>query len=272
MTGILFQRRRQMRPVSQWDPRSSVSEPIYSDFNFSPLSLSPALWLDASDTTTITESGGSVSQWNDKSGNGYNFTQGTGANQPTTGIRTVNGLNAVDFDGGDAMTAGDVLDLGTNSLSIFAVAQSDVFTVAGKTIIGKYKVTPAAGSYLMLNENFAQRVIYVHSTSTNVSIAYSSTAAPFMQSGVIDREAGVVSTWLNQVGFNSASFTPDSGTSRNISTSLWLGALRNSTDTGFQGGYFWDGAICEIIFVLRPLTFNEVRMTENYLRAKWATP
>ena len=28
------------------------------------------LWLDASDTSTITQSEGSVSQWDDKSGNG----------------------------------------------------------------------------------------------------------------------------------------------------------------------------------------------------------
>jgi hypothetical protein len=64
------------------------------------------LWLDASDTTTITEAGGSVSQWNDKSGNGNNVTQGTGALQPTTGVSTVNGLNVLNF-------AGDLLSAAT---------------------------------------------------------------------------------------------------------------------------------------------------------------
>ena len=37
---------------------------------FSPLDLSPAAWFDASDSGSITESGGAVSQWNDKSGVG----------------------------------------------------------------------------------------------------------------------------------------------------------------------------------------------------------
>ena len=33
------------------------------------LSIDAALWLDASDSSTIEENGGKVSQWNDKSGN-----------------------------------------------------------------------------------------------------------------------------------------------------------------------------------------------------------
>ena len=63
---------------------------------FSPLDLSPVLWLDAADTSTITESGGSVSQWDNKGSLG-DFTQGTAALQPTTGATTQNGMNVVDF-------------------------------------------------------------------------------------------------------------------------------------------------------------------------------
>ena len=67
---------------------------------FSPLDLSPALWLDASDETTLSgPGGGAVSTWSDKSGNGYDLTQNTSANQPTSGTRTINGLNVIDFDG-----------------------------------------------------------------------------------------------------------------------------------------------------------------------------
>jgi hypothetical protein len=74
---------------------------------FSPLDLSPALWLDAADTSTITESSGSVSQWTNKGSLG-NVTQGTGANQPTTGSATQNGLNVLTFDGGDRLAGGTV--------------------------------------------------------------------------------------------------------------------------------------------------------------------
>jgi len=63
---------------------------------FSPLDLSPALWLDAADTTTITASSGAVSQWNNK-GSLSNFTQSSSTVQPTTAASTLNGLNVIDF-------------------------------------------------------------------------------------------------------------------------------------------------------------------------------
>jgi hypothetical protein len=68
------------------------------------------LWLDAADLSTITESGGSVSQWDNKGSLG-NFTQATAALQPTTGASTLNGLNVLDF-------AGDIL-VSANSASVW---------------------------------------------------------------------------------------------------------------------------------------------------------
>ena len=50
------------------------------------------LWLDASDTTKITLNESGVSQWTDKTANAYTFTQGTAANQPTSGVSTINSL------------------------------------------------------------------------------------------------------------------------------------------------------------------------------------
>ena len=65
-----------------------------------------ALWLDASDTASITHVAGAVSQWNDKSGNNNHALQSSAAAKPTTGTRTQNGLNVIDFDG-----SGDFIDL-----------------------------------------------------------------------------------------------------------------------------------------------------------------
>ncbi|MEI8285912.1 MAG: hypothetical protein WCG15_01295, partial [Actinomycetes bacterium] len=52
---------------------------------WSPTTLgsSLALWLDASDATTITSSGGLVSEWRDKSGNNRHATQTNAGNQPS---------------------------------------------------------------------------------------------------------------------------------------------------------------------------------------------
>lgn len=83
-------------------------------------------WYDASDTSTITQVGGSVSQWNDKSGNSYNMTQGTGANQPQTGS-TLNGLNAISFDGSNdtmANVSAGAINNGSNTFLIVTKASS----------------------------------------------------------------------------------------------------------------------------------------------------
>lgn len=41
-----------------------------------------ALWLDADDAATITLNGSNVSQWRDKSGNGWHMSQAIAASQP----------------------------------------------------------------------------------------------------------------------------------------------------------------------------------------------
>ena len=70
---------------------------IFQSFEpIDPSTLNPLMWMDASDTSTITASSGSVSQWNNKGSLG-NFTQSNSSLQPTTGVSTLNGLNVLDF-------------------------------------------------------------------------------------------------------------------------------------------------------------------------------
>jgi hypothetical protein len=62
-----------------------------------PSLINTALWLDASDASTITESGGAVSQWNDKSGNGRHASEAS--NQPALTTSGLNSKNVITFDG-----------------------------------------------------------------------------------------------------------------------------------------------------------------------------
>lgn len=79
--------------------RASLSQDLIT---FSPTSIPDLeIWFDASDVSTITHSSNSVSQWDDKSGNGRHLTQATSSKQPTTGSATINGLNVLSFDGTD---------------------------------------------------------------------------------------------------------------------------------------------------------------------------
>ena len=75
--------------------------------SFKPSTISDLeLWLDASDTSSLSHSSNAVSIWQDKSGNGYEAVQSTVANRPTTGSTSTNSLNTLSFDGTD-----DGLDL-----------------------------------------------------------------------------------------------------------------------------------------------------------------
>lgn len=60
------------------------------------LAVAPYLWLDASNSGSISHTANAVDTWSDISGNGRNFT-GSGATRPTTNTVTQNGLNVIDF-------------------------------------------------------------------------------------------------------------------------------------------------------------------------------
>jgi len=84
---------------------------------FNPKSIAGlALWLDASDLSTIQVATG-ASEWRDKSGVGSKkFIQDNGNDQPATGTDTMNGLNVLRFDGSDDfMTATDPFLTGTGN-------------------------------------------------------------------------------------------------------------------------------------------------------------
>jgi hypothetical protein len=86
---------------------------------FNPLSLSPALWLDASDASTLFDatSGGSlvaadgaVARWEDKSGNSRHATQSGSTARPLRKTSIINGKDVLRFDGSN-----DWMESGTNA-------------------------------------------------------------------------------------------------------------------------------------------------------------
>ena len=65
---------------------------------FDPADILVTGWYDASDLSTITESAGRVSLWDDISGNGWHANQSTATLRPTSG-GDINGLNAISWAG-----------------------------------------------------------------------------------------------------------------------------------------------------------------------------
>jgi len=84
-----------------------------------------ALWLDADDAATITESSGSVSAWQDKSGNGRDYSQAVAASRPTLTASLLNGLPGIQTDGIDDYLEANLTGFSLNGMTLFMVAKVD---------------------------------------------------------------------------------------------------------------------------------------------------
>lgn len=79
-----------------------VEEYLIPKWIFDPTEIDGLfLWIDPSDASTITEVANAVSQIDDKSASGFDLVQAVGARQPLTNTATINGLNALQYDGTD---------------------------------------------------------------------------------------------------------------------------------------------------------------------------
>ncbi len=99
----------------------TVSKVQAADWTPVSLGSSLGLWLDASDATSITSSGGLVSQWNDKSGNARHAVQTSSSSQPT-----LNGAGISISDYSRFMTGAMAADSFPTSMQVTVV-----FTASG---------------------------------------------------------------------------------------------------------------------------------------------
>jgi len=106
-----------------------------------PLTILGSLaWWVRADLGITTGTG--VSAWADQSGNGVNFTQGTGASQPTLVAGAINGQPAVQFDGVDDRMNATLARVapGTQPFYLWMVLKQITWT-AGVRIVGDFVVS-----------------------------------------------------------------------------------------------------------------------------------
>ena len=117
--------------------------------DWDPSLISTALWLDAADASTITEVGGAVSQWNDKSGNGHNATANGNPTYSATGMST--NKPAVQLDGTGDSFVSSITGIGSfNALDVYMVTQTPAAAAADVNtgfFWGFGNIGSASGSY-----------------------------------------------------------------------------------------------------------------------------
>ena len=211
-----------------------------------------ALWLDAADSSTITESSGLVSQWSDKSGNNNHATQSTTANKPL-----LNG-NSIEFDGTDdtlSIAHGVVPDSNEASM-VFLVANCDA-TSGNDGFITNGRFT--SGQSFSYRTNGTSGVTW-YSWGNDLSGVSSTSNSPLK---VHSLELSVTD--------NTFKIYHD-GTLKGTKSSF-TGTANAGSETGFLGrtstNEYLEGSIKEVIISKQEPSDSIRKSVEGYLAHKW---
>jgi hypothetical protein len=223
---------------------------------WTPDVLAAVAWYDAA-SGPIVESGGFVSQWNDKTANARHLTQGTGANQPTTGTRTLNGLNVLDFDGGDFLAKASMPATSGNFVCVM-VAQLDTIDHASD---GLWSLSASKDFGLVAN-NASQF------NGSIVCVGASNPASTPLSGGPFPGPSIFV-TLVRVSGLRIEAFVD--GVSR--ASVGYIGAISGSGTfrvfSDRSAAFFPDGAVAEVL-VFNTLSTTDRQKVEGYLAWKWA--
>lgn len=220
---------------------------------FQPAQQGLLLWLDGDDTDTITESGGAVSQWDDKSVNGNNVTQSNGPEQPTFLPTGINGKGAIEFVGASApFLELDSQILSTVDLSALAVFVNTEAIAAGHILASLtnnrqvIRLDPDQGS-------FGRFQCFDGSTTVQFEFTSSITGTALLLR--VEYEFSSNKTiFLNGVQRDFDSYSGDTRIGS-------LGRLSAAVEMG--------GRVGEVLVYDRILIQDEVQALENHLTFKW---
>jgi hypothetical protein len=220
---------------------------------WTPSQLTVAAWYDASDPSTITASSGLVSQWNDKSVNGFDLV-GSGIYKPTTGTRTQNGMNVLDFIPNNYIVSNGTFTIGTVGITVFAAFNRDSGNTQMFDIRDPLNGVPVfddlgLGGFGARGRNDANLLrsagAAVQNTSYNV--------------GVYGWDASNVRYYLN-----GTATAPNALTGTISTTKITVGGNGLTAPLNC-----FDGTIAELVFLLSWADDTNRQKVEGYLAWKW---
>ena len=242
--------------------------------SFSPTGIPGlALWLDASDTATITLDGSNnVSQWNDKSGNGKHATQATTLNRPS-GTATISGLGAIGFDG-----TNDCLQVASlalpSSITIFLVYTQTNSTT--KLFFMEHSADAAANDGVFVYGSIPSTTIRRSGAATSNTPAPQTptqgTAArqtTVMFDRTLAADGKIARFWRDGTESTMVASGTNSGVtvaSSTATTTLNIGSRNGGASLPFQG------SLGDLLIYDSALSSTNRQAVEAYLKAKWGTP
>jgi len=218
-----------------------------------------SLWLDASDASTFSFSTGSfVSQWRDKSGNGYHFDQVTAAFQPERQSNIQNTLPSVYFNADNMYN--NSWNWSTSAFTVIAVVKNRN-TPINDGILARDATNSLQLGYDNANK-YAISQIGIATSSTNLTNTSSnSDVIVYKSAGIL---SGVVTTNVYKNG--------TAATSSVVVSSIIAGGPNILGSTRNAGIDPIVGYISEMVIYPSQLSDSDRNKVEGYLKEKWATP
>jgi hypothetical protein len=226
-----------------------------------------SLWLDGGDRSSMTFSGGTntITQWNDKSGNGNN---GIATGSPALTQTGINGRQAVTAAVGTCFLG--PISMTGQSLTCFGVATTDVTLPNVRSPRADQRlVSLANGTNPDYQSNGMIPLFNQDSTSTIAAWNYNYgpgtlasnpivTGTPFMAVSRLD--GTTASLWFNG---SAGTLASSSFSSSVTATKYGIGNQANPTIE------YWSGFIGEVILFNTALSTPQRQQVEQYLANKW---
>jgi|GEM_PF-4697868 len=203
-----------------------------------------------------------IATWDDRSGNGNDFTQVTAVNRPLKILNGFNGFPVARFDGGN-----DYLDslnniMTTANFTIISFARTG--GVDGETIFSDRGTD--IDEILQLYSTGANQQMRVYTSDdiatilgvTNTAINISNT----FHIGTVRRYGDYIDLYINGTGNTTNLAAYDETTTWTLGVPARIGCNYNVTG-------FLNGDIAELIIYNRSISNNERRDIEHYLNAKY---
>jgi len=215
------------------------------------------LWLDPSDTDTVTTVTGAVSQITDKSGNSNTASQGTSTKRPAYAVDALTGRYKMGFDGGDTLEVADhaTLDV-TTGLSVFLAVNASTWG-AYSYIVSKDTTADTAAFAIRTNATPTTLAGFVNGTSAQ--ICASSSAAGRHIFGYTYNKTSIIGR-RDRVTDGNVAYTTDIATN---AKNLYIGAGRSAADFAYTGD------IGEVVIYNKALTGVDLADIERYLYERW---
>ena len=219
------------------------------------------LWLRAD--LGITQSGGLVSAWNDESGGARNFTQATGANQPTFVTNAFNGYNGIQFDGTNSFM--QFTSWGTTGIKTIIAVFLDNGTSVNESCLFNTSTGTGGGAGL----------VYDTTGWGADGVSASSSNSAFITETSLNNTYNVVAVTYDSSGstFNTTAYLNGKKNTTFTGTSVSVNAIVGTANLGFRNDGTatrkFNGTILELAIYSGELTSGQITSVSKFMATRY---